>query len=61
MASPELNNVLQMIRKRGEEVRTTIEDHRLSYERIMATLPLDEDIRTEKVAAGGVSAEWHRA
>lgn len=58
MASPELENVLQMIRKRGEEVRTTIEDHRLSYERIMATLPLDEDIRTEKVAAGGVPAEW---
>jgi acetyl esterase/lipase len=58
MASPELDTVLKMIRDRSAEVRHTIEDHRLSYERIMADLPIDDDITTEKLAAGGVSAEW---
>ena len=58
MASPELDTVLQMIRARSLEVRNTIEDHRLSYERIMAKLPMEDDITTEKLAAGGVPAEW---
>ena len=58
MASPELDAVLQMIRARSTEVRNTIEDHRLSYERIMAKLPMEDDITTEKLAAGGVTAEW---
>ena len=58
MASPELDTVLQMIRERGEEERVTIEDNRLSYEKLVASLPLDDDISTEKVGAGGVAAEW---
>ena len=58
MASPELDTVLQMIRARSLEVRNTIQDHRLSYERIMAKLPMEDDITTEKLAAGGVPAEW---
>ncbi|MCH8814465.1 MAG: alpha/beta hydrolase fold domain-containing protein [Chloroflexi bacterium] len=58
MASPELDTVLQMIRKRGEEVRVTVDDFRLSYERIMATWPMDDDISTERIGAGGVPAEW---
>ena len=58
MASPELDTVLQMIRKRGEEVRVTVDDFRLSYERIMGSLPMDDDISTERIGAGGVPAEW---
>ena len=58
MPSPEFDKVMEMIRARGEEVRTTIEDHRLSYERIMAKMPMDDDISTERVGAGGVPAEW---
>ena len=58
MASPELDTVLQMIRERGEEERVTIEDNRLSYEKLVASLPMDDDISTEKVGAGGVAAEW---
>ena len=58
MASPELDTVLQMIRERGEEERVTIEDNRLSYEKLVASLPIDGDISTEKVGAGGVAAEW---
>ena len=58
MASPELDTVLQMIRSRSGDARVTTEDNRLSYERLVASLPLDDDISTEKVGAGGVAAEW---
>jgi len=57
-ASKELDTVLEMIRVRSAEVRQTTDDDRLSYERIMATLPLDDDIETERVGANGVPAEW---
>jgi acetyl esterase/lipase len=57
-ASPQLDRVLGMIRARAAEVRKTIEDDRLSYERIMASLKMDDDIKTERVGAGGVPAEW---
>ena len=56
--SPELNTVLEMIRNRSAEVRKTTDDDRLSYERIMASLPLDDDIETQRVGANGVPAEW---
>ena len=56
--SQELNTVLEMIRSRSAEVRKTTDDDRLSYERIMATLPLDDDIETQRVGANGVPAEW---
>jgi acetyl esterase/lipase len=57
-ASPQLDRVLGMIRARAAEVRKTIEDDRLSYERIMSSLKMDDDIKTERVGAGGVPAEW---
>ena len=47
--SEELNTVLEMIRVRSAETRNTIDDERLSYERIMSTLPIDDDIETERV------------
>jgi len=56
--SKELDTVLEMIRVRAAEVRKTVDDDRLSYERIMAPLPLDDDIETERVGANGVAAEW---
>jgi acetyl esterase/lipase len=56
--SQELNTVLEMIRVRSQEVRKTIDDDRLSYERIMSELPIDDDIETKRVGANGVSAEW---
>ncbi len=58
MASPELDTVLQMIQARSQEVRHTIEDNRLSYERIMSVLPMDDDIETERVGVNGTPAEW---
>ena len=56
--SQELNTVLEMIRNRSAEVRKTTDDFRLSYERIMASLPLDDDIKTRRVGVNGVPAEW---
>ena len=56
--SKELDTVLEMIRVRSAEVRKTTDDDRLSYERIMSSLPLDDDIETERVGANGVPAEW---
>ena len=56
--SNELNTVLDMIRKRAAEVRKTTDDERLSYERIMANLSIDDDITTSRVGANGVPAEW---
>ena len=56
--SQELNTVLEMIRNRSAEVRKTTDDYRLSYERIMLSLPLDDDIKTKRVGVNGVPAEW---
>ena len=56
--SEELNTVLEMIRVRSAETRNTIDDERLSYERIMSTQPIDDDIETERVGVNGVAAEW---
>ncbi len=56
--SKELDTVLEMIRVRSAEVRKTTDDDRLSYERIMSVLPMDDDIETERVGVNGVPAEW---
>ena len=56
--SKELDTVLEMIRARSAEVRKTTDDDRLSYERTMSTLPLDDDIETERVGVNGIPAEW---
>ena len=56
--SKELDTVLEMIRVRSAETHKTTDDDRLSYERIMSTLPLDDDIETERVGVNGIPAEW---
>ena len=56
--SKELDTVLEMIRVRSAEVRKTTDDDRLSYERIMSVLPMDDDIETERVGVNGTPAKW---
>jgi acetyl esterase/lipase len=56
--SPQLDRVISMIRARATAPRRSIEEDRLSYETMLAPLPLDDDIATERVGAGGVPAEW---
>jgi len=56
--SPQLDRVISMIRARATAPRKTIEDDRVSYETMLSTLPLDDDISTERIGAGQVPAEW---
>ncbi len=58
MASPELDTVLRMINEWGENFGTTIEDNRLSYEKLVESFSWDEDVKTERVGAGSAPAEW---
>ena len=57
-ASPQLDSVLSMLKGRLAEERSTLEDERASYERMMSRFPLDNDVTCERVGAGGVPAEW---
>jgi acetyl esterase/lipase len=56
--SPQLDHVIGLIKARAATPRKTIEEDRLSYETILASMPLEDDIHTERVGAGGVPAEW---
>ncbi len=57
-ASEALQRVIRMQQDRAGETYTTLEDDRLGYEVMMSQFKLTGDIRCERVAAGGVSAEW---
>ena len=57
-ASKELDAVLEIIRTWTSEVRKTVEHDRLSYEKMFAALPWDNDVETERVGANGVPSEW---
>jgi monoterpene epsilon-lactone hydrolase len=56
--SPQLDQVISMIRARASATRKTIDEDRLSYETMLSTMPMDDDIQTSRVGAGGVAAEW---
>jgi acetyl esterase/lipase len=59
--SPELDRVIGMIKARAQTVRKTTDEDRASYEHMLASMPMADDIDTERVGAGGVPAEWLRA
>lgn len=59
--SPQLDRVIGMIMERAQAPRKTTDDDRASYERMLASMPMADDIATERVGAGGVPAEWIRA
>jgi acetyl esterase/lipase len=59
--SPELDRVIGMIKARAQTVRKTTDEDRASYENMLASMPMADDIDTERVGAGGVPAEWIRA
>jgi len=59
--SPELDRVIGMIKARAQTVRKTTDEDRISYENMLASMPMADDIDTERVGAGGVPAEWLRA
>ncbi len=59
--SPELDRVIGMIKARAQATRKTTNEDRASYENMLASMPMADDIETERVGAGGVPAEWIRA
>lgn len=60
--SKELDQVLEIYRARAEaratSKRWSVDDDRAASEKAMAGVTLDDDIKCERVSAGGVSAEW---
>jgi len=59
--SPQLDRVIGMIKARAQTVRKTTDEDRASYENMLASMPIADDIDTQRVGAGGVPAEWIRA
>ena len=56
--SPQLDHVIGLIQARLAAPRRTLDDDRRSYEAMLSSMPLDDDITTERVGVGGVPAEW---
>ena len=56
--SPQLDKIIQGLRERSANPPKTPEEGRQRYEAMVESFPVDDDVRTEKVAAGGVAAEW---
>ena len=59
--SAALDRVIEMIKTRAQSTRRTTDEDRASYETMLASMPMADDIETERVGAGGVPAEWIRA
>jgi monoterpene epsilon-lactone hydrolase len=56
--SPQLDQVISLIRARATTPRKNLEEDRVSYEKMLSAMTVDDDIATERVGAGGVPAEW---
>ncbi len=56
--SPELDRVIGMIRERAAAPRKTTDDDRRLYETMLGSMPMDDDIQTERLGVNGVPAEW---
>nr|5GMR_A Chain A, Esterase [uncultured bacterium]5GMR_B Chain B, Esterase [uncultured bacterium]5GMR_C Chain C, Esterase [uncultured bacterium]5GMR_D Chain D, Esterase [uncultured bacterium] len=58
--SPELDRVIGMIRERAATPykHLSTDDDRRLYETMLGSMPLDDDIQTERLGVNGVPAEW---
>ena len=56
--SPQLDKIIQGLKERAANPPRTPEEGRQRYEAMTESFPVADDVRTEKVAAGGVAAEW---
>ena len=63
-ASQQLDSATQMFRSMGERVQALapvvgmVEGFRIAIDEMVSQFPLDENIKLERVGAGGVPAEW---
>ncbi len=58
MPSPQLEEIVQMMRSRPSRNDMPIEEARAALEALTGILPLPEDVRCEPVDAGGIPGEW---
>ena len=56
--SLQLDKVIQIMRELRAKPPRSSDEGRLSYEMMMSSFQIADDIQTEKVGAGGVAAEW---
>src|SRR5438105_3214737 len=58
MASPQLQTIIQMLRQRPRDPNATPQQMRAGFEQLAQLFKVPADVKTEKVSAGGVPAEW---
>ena len=58
MPSPEHEAIVQMLAARPQQQDATLEESRAGFEQLAALFPVPDDVKTERVEAGGVPAEW---
>lgn len=58
MASPQLEQIVQMMRARPVREGMSVQEARAAMEALTSVIPLREDVGVENVDAGGVPAAW---
>jgi acetyl esterase/lipase len=58
MASPQLQNIIEMIRSQQLRADAPIEVTRANFEQLGTVFPVADDVKREKADANGVSGEW---
>src|SRR2546427_8921387 len=53
MASPQLQNIIQMLRQRPRDPNATPQQMRAGFEQMTQLFPIPADVKIEKVEAGG--------
>ena len=58
MASPQLENIIQMIKARPTRSDAPIEETRANFEQLATAFPIADDVKRQKADANGVPGEW---
>ncbi|HEY5625966.1 MAG TPA: alpha/beta hydrolase, partial [Dehalococcoidia bacterium] len=58
MASPQLQNIIEMIKAQPVREGLAIEEGRAQFEQLATVYPVADDVKREKADANGVSGEW---
>ncbi len=58
MASPQLQNIIEMIKAQPVREGVPIEETRAAFEQLATIFPVADDVKREKVDANGVPGEW---
>jgi monoterpene epsilon-lactone hydrolase len=58
MSQQQLQSLVQMLKAQPMDPNATIEQTRAGFEQMAAMFPVEADVRSEPVSAGGVKSEW---